>query len=253
MAGHRPTATFAELGIPFPLFEAPTAQASDYVGLASCRLCGNREQHCFELGIPDTVVVSCPSCGAENALAALERANGSCRTCTSEVSFPAELKDKKQLYVCYGCLRAGRIALGKDTELGMVGWEDAFAGITHGVPGLQSKDFELVLISAEESWYGARVGCEHLFELLRTPTYSTWQGDRWLFCCRQPMIYLGGWTGLMNSPHRPADPRAFFESMVEFPEEWRESQWRGVDSGNTSAYVFKCKKCGRFRGHCDSD
>lgn len=43
--------TFAELGIPFPLFEAPTSEASDYVGLSSCRLCEVKSRHCFRLDI----------------------------------------------------------------------------------------------------------------------------------------------------------------------------------------------------------
>ena len=29
-------ATFADLGIPFPLFEAPTTEACDYAGVVSC-------------------------------------------------------------------------------------------------------------------------------------------------------------------------------------------------------------------------
>src|SRR5262245_47501367 len=34
--------TFADLGIPFPLFEAPTSEASGAVGLSSCLLCEGR-------------------------------------------------------------------------------------------------------------------------------------------------------------------------------------------------------------------
>jgi hypothetical protein len=30
--------TFADLGIPFPLFEAPTKEAGDYIGLSMCSL-----------------------------------------------------------------------------------------------------------------------------------------------------------------------------------------------------------------------
>jgi hypothetical protein len=54
-------ATFADLGIPFLLFEAPTDEPSDYAGLATCRLCGGRNRHCFELGIGDALILPCPS------------------------------------------------------------------------------------------------------------------------------------------------------------------------------------------------
>ena len=65
-------------------------------------------------------------------------------------------------------------------------------GVTHGVPGLSTDQFETVPIDPEEDWYGVRVPGEHLWELLRTPGFHSWQGERWLFCCRQPMTYLGG-------------------------------------------------------------
>src|SRR5262249_9228104 len=67
-------ATFAELSIPFLLFEAPTTEASDYAGSATCRLCGGRDRHCFELGIGDALIWPCPDCGAENGLDAHDRA-----------------------------------------------------------------------------------------------------------------------------------------------------------------------------------
>ena len=41
--------TFAELGIPFPLFEAPVKETFDYQGIASCEICGRADQHCFSV------------------------------------------------------------------------------------------------------------------------------------------------------------------------------------------------------------
>ena len=113
-------ATFAELGIPFPLFEAPTTEASDYVGLATCRLCGGRECHCFELGTGDSLILPCPACGVGNGLSAGDRAATPCRSCGSTVPFPDKLKTRKQLLVCYDCLRGGKAAMTKSTEFGMV-------------------------------------------------------------------------------------------------------------------------------------
>jgi tetratricopeptide (TPR) repeat protein len=61
-------ATFSDLGIPCPLFEAPTTEASDDTGLATCRICGGKDRHCFELGIGDALILPCPACGTENGL-----------------------------------------------------------------------------------------------------------------------------------------------------------------------------------------
>jgi hypothetical protein len=92
--------TFTDLGIPFPLFDAPTTEASDYAGMATCRLCGNESRHCFEPGIGDALILPCPSCGVENGLSADGRRDVACRGCGSTVPFPKPLRPKKQLLVC---------------------------------------------------------------------------------------------------------------------------------------------------------
>jgi hypothetical protein len=52
--------TFAYLGIPFPLFEAPAKEASEYKSLGRCKLCGTGQVHCFKA---HDVVDPCPQCG----------------------------------------------------------------------------------------------------------------------------------------------------------------------------------------------
>jgi len=52
--------TFAYLGIPFPLLEAPAKEASEYKSLGGCKLCGTGQAHCFEA---HDVVDPCPQCG----------------------------------------------------------------------------------------------------------------------------------------------------------------------------------------------
>jgi uncharacterized protein CbrC (UPF0167 family) len=245
-------ATFADLGIPFPLFEAPTDEASDYAGVAICRLCGGKDRHCFELGIGDALIRPCPACGTANGLDAHDRADTSCRSCGSPVTFPESLKPKKQLLICYECLRAGKAALTKDTEFGMVSCDQAFQGVTHGGPGLRTDQFEVVLIDPDEDWYGVRVPSEHLWELLRTPGFNSWQGERWRFCCRRPMTYIDGWPTALESI-RPDDPRAFLEGLIDpndGPADWI---WEGLESGNVSLYVYHCQSCGRFRATWDTD
>lgn len=244
--------TFADLGIPFPLFEAPTDEASDYAGVATCRLCRRGDQPCFELGIGDDLIVACPSCGVQNGLAADDRGDALCRSCGGAVLFPEPLKAKKQLLVCYDCLRAGQAAMTKDTELGMVTWEQAVAGVTHGVPGLRTEQFEVVPIDPDDDWYGARVPSEHLWELLRTPGFHSWQGERWLFCCGRPMAYLGGWRNVIESL-RPDDPGAFFEALFDSDDAATSLGYEPFELGNVSLYAYRCRTCGRCRATWDCD
>lgn len=244
--------TFADLGIPFPLFEAPTNEASDYAGLATCRLCGGQDRHCFELGIGDALILPCPACGLENGLDADDGADAPCRSCGSVVPFPEPLKAKRQLLVCYDCLRAGKAAMTKGTEFGMVSWDQAFEGLAHGGPGLRTEEFETVLIDPEEEWYGVRVPGEHLRELLRTPGFHSWQDERWLFCCRRPMTYLGGWCSVMESL-RPDDPRGFFEGRIDLDHGLKDGVWEGLGSGDVCLYVYRCRSCARLRATWDTD
>ena len=200
------------------------------------------------------ILLPCPACGTSNGLDTSDRPTTPCRACQAEIPFSDSLKDR-EIHVCYTYLRNGKAAITKDTEFGMVSWEQAFQGITHGVPGLETTEFELVPIDPAEDWFGVRVPKEHLFELLRTPTYGTWQGERWLFCCQRPMTYMGGWTNVLQSPLRPDDARAFFKEVIDSDDESKEWLWEALErgSGGVCLYVFRCKTCDRFRGHWDMD
>jgi len=245
--------TFAELGIPFPLYEGPTNEARGYAERSTCLLCGGTNRHCIQLSIGGAVMLPCPACGVENGLAASDRKDGPCRSCRTVIPFPKS-KDK-DIFICYSCLRAGKGAITKDTELGMVSWDQAFQGITHGVPGLKTTEFEIVPIDTEEEWFGARMPGEHLFELLRTPSFVTWQGERWLFCCKRPMTYVGEWASFMESPHRPHDAKAFLNQIMEEDDPTRASVWESVSggSGGVCVYLFRCVSCKRFRSSWDMD
>jgi uncharacterized protein CbrC (UPF0167 family) len=237
--------TFAELGIPFPLFEAPSDQASEYCGLDQCSLCAGEGRHCFRLDIGCAVTVDCPRCGAPNGLDASDCEDTPCRLCESVIPFPDLGVD--EILACYDCLRSGRAALTKDTELGMISWEQAYKGVTHGVPGLDRTDFEMV--PEEDEWVGARLPQEVMFELLRTPNYPTIQGEQWQFCCRRPMVFVGRWERDDFTRRAPdGGGRRFFEEVVQdtVPGLW-EDQLHDV----TGVYVFKCASCDRLTAHWD--
>lgn len=238
--------TFADLGIPFPLFEADVGRAAEYVGVRRCSLCGTSGVHCFELGIGADIIVKCPSCERENPLDADDKKGTDCHDCFKPVSFPPVGKSG-QLFACYHCLRSGKAALTKDTVLGMVRWEDAQRGITHGVPGLTTTDFETV--PKEDGWVAARVSKDDLLELVRTPTYSTIQGDRWQFCCRRPMTFIGEWDRDDFDRNAPdGDGKAFFGEIVQ---DVVEGLWEDKLHDITGIYVFRCKHCGRLTAHWD--
>lgn len=237
--------TFAELGIPFQLFEGPADQSSEYCGTDSCSLCGNERQHCFRLAIGCAVLLDCPKCGELNGLSTVDRQRISCRKCRASVSFPDIADDV--IKACYSCLRSGKAAITKDTELGMVSWEQAFEGVTHGVPGLSRSDFEMV--PKGDDWVGARLPQEVMFELLRTPTYSTIQGELWQFCCRGPMVFVGEWSRdefVRRAPN--GDGRSYFDAVVQgnVPGLWEDEL-----HDTTGIYVFRCAACGRMTAHWD--
>ena len=238
--------TFESLGIPFPLFEADIERASEYVGVRQCSLCGVSEVHCFELGIGADLIIKCGSCGEENPLDADDKKGIACGKCSEPLPFP-QTSVGGQLVACYQCLRSGKAALTKDTVLGMVRWEDAQQGITHGVPGLDTADFDTV--PKDDDWVAARVPKENLLELVRTPTYLSIQGDRWQFCCRCPMTFIGEWDRDdfdQNAPN--GDGKALFEEIVQHTV---DGLWEDELHDETGIYVFRCKQCGRLTAHWD--
>lgn len=206
--------TFADLNAPFSLFSAPIEDATEYVGDGRCSLCGREADPCFELGIGAAVMVACPKCGAENGMDADDREEQGCVSCGSSIPFPIE--SEEDILTCYSCLRSGKAAITSDTELGAVFWEVAAEGRTHGVPGLNHPDFEMV--ETDSGWVQARVEKEHLYELLRTPNYSTIQGEVWQFCCKRPMTYVGTWRQADFDLHASdGNGRALFDQIVQDP------------------------------------
>jgi hypothetical protein len=118
----------------------------------------------------------------------------------------------------------------KDTEVGMIRHQDALRGVTHGVPDLDHPDFEMVPL--EDDWVGARLPIPMMLELLRTPGYPSIQGEKWLFCCRAPMIYVGEWSRQKFVEMAPdGNGRTFFESVVK---DINDRLWED-DLGDTTA------------------
>jgi uncharacterized protein CbrC (UPF0167 family) len=241
--------TFTELGIPFPLFDA-ASDGTDFVGDGYCCICGATDAPCFRLGTGTAIMIPCPSCASINGLDMGDKSSIKCRICDASIEFPASIAAKKEPKTCYQCLRAGRAALTKDTEYGMVTWEQAFSGITHGVPGLRQNQFESVVLGEEEDWIGVRLPKEMMWELIQTPTYGNWQGERWLFCCRHPMTFIGEWQQeQFNRRVSNGNGESLYYSIVE---DVPADTWDALGQ-SLCVYVFECKHCGKLRAHWDCD
>lgn len=244
--------TFLEFGIPFPLYEAQVSVSdeTEYVGPGRCCTCGITAEHTFLLGIGDYLINRCPNCNAENGLDVDAKASVECCDCNTQIPFPLTYAETHEPNVCYSCLRSGKATLTKDTEFGLVSWEQAFRGVTHGLPALETDQFETVPTSDDGEWFGAKVPSEMLWELLRTPTYGTWQGEHWLFCCNAPMTFEGEWTQQDFSRHdENGNGKALCLDVVpDLPED----AWDSV-GGHACVYVFQCKQCKEYRGHWDCD
>jgi uncharacterized protein CbrC (UPF0167 family) len=153
---------------------------------------------------------------------------GSCRACnaSAEVRFAS---------TCYACFRAGKAAHTIDTELGMVRTEDAARGETHGRP-----------VGDDETprrW--RRFAVEDLVELTRTPNYSTWQGESWLFCCRRPMVFEGAVRG--HELAALGEPAQVLADLLEL--DVSDPTIDAILSGSASGYRFRCGTCRARRGH----
>ncbi len=153
--------TFADLGIPFALFEAPVGSCGRYVGRGFCAVTKVEHPRCFEV---DAIRVTCASCGGRAY--AGERA-GACAGCGREVE--AAVAADATLVASYDAIAQGDAVFALETELGPL------AGG--------------VIVDAR-----AEVDRAALAELAGTPPYTTWQGESWLFHCERPMVFVGELT-----------------------------------------------------------
>ena len=244
--------TFAELGLPFPLYRAPVSESPEYLASARCVACGEDGRHRFDLGIGAELVLACPACGVENALDADDRAAKPCSACSAPVPFPP-VPSGVSVAVCHSCLRAGKASITHDTPFGMVSWEQAHDGWTHGVPGPIDGEGVAVRPSPDdEEWIQAHVGSEYLLDLVRTPGFSTWQGATWLFCCKRPSVYLGEWDQAAFARHDAAD--GGLDAFMNLVDEADADTWDAVGEGALGGpYMFQCPQCDRLQGYYDFD
>jgi len=240
--------TFADLGIPFPLFEAPIATCPDYVGVQHCCVSRKSKDHCFRLDIGAWVKMNCQVCRGELFLTPTEDTTraASCRHCGAAT--PPPLCHEKKAFVCYEALRAGLAGYTKDSDFGMISWEQMESGWTHGVPGLRLPGFDTR--TTAEGWLQVRLAKETISEVTRTPKFVTWQGDRWLFQDVRPMIYIGEWKKRDFETRAPGGMRSdeFFSQVVR---DYDPRLWQHVD--RVKIYVFRDGLTGVYAAYYDME
>lgn len=188
--------------------------------------------------------------------ASLESANvdeaGPCAHCEAVV----EVRFSK---ACFACFRAGKVtSYVMDTELGMVRAEDAEEGLVHGAPkSAAPRGYDLVemgtAVGDTEPWVRVRVDKGALTELLRTPKYETWQGERWLFCCQRPMVYVGPMKEPLLERLREAQEtqEEVVGRLLQSGSREAHERTQQVLKGRISMYVFHCPQCRKHRAHWD--
>jgi Uncharacterised protein family (UPF0167) len=246
------TGDFSRPGHSLPLFEVPASEAWQFKGIGRCSLCQQEGVYCFDLKYA-AIIVRCAACEAEATLrkplgrgqelgsrsASIEpRADAplgqACPGCGNRLAV-AELERIAEP-ACYVCVRQGRIAMSKDTELGMIRHEDAMRGVTRGRPTLDRADVELVR-PADTSWVCAKLPIATMLELIRTPSYLAYQGENWLYCCGGPMVYVGLWSGKRFGA-------LALDQVVGSP-------LRGLAESPFKLCAFRCAACKKYRAYSD--
>ncbi len=246
----------SDLGIDFPLFGAGIDEADSWEPTGTCVIC-SEDRAGFQIGIGGYVEVRCATCGAATPVPADSCAE-LCVACETEVRLGYNVE---KTHGCWTCLRDGRWSSTKDTEAGMVTPVLAALGRTHGLPFPPELPEHLSTLAGwplsdpnEDGWRSVLIPVDVLRDLVRSPGYVTWQGERWLFHCHRPMRYIGLWGKRdFTTLAADGDGRSFAVSAAQLPEE----AWEYLsDQGGNSAilvYMFRCRACGDHRGHWDTD
>ena len=220
----RPITTFADLGMPFPLFQADFDIAVEWARATTCGFCATAVEHGFLVGEHQSfpsentnkLVVPCAACGARNRFpVAAPKVQKVCG-CGSKLAFPK--RRGKKLFACYPCIQAGRVEFGHDRAPGDVQRED-------------------------------------LAELERTPTFFANQGERWPNCCGRLMTYIGKWAPADFAVNAPdGDGQGLLARIIE-PGTHAEIEvlWDALDAGWVDFNVFQCRLCGRLQANEDCD
>jgi uncharacterized protein CbrC (UPF0167 family) len=121
--------------------------------------------------------------------------------------------------------------------------------------GSAAARFDLVFTDLHDTWdpevdLGVREEIER-----RTPGFSGWQQERWLFHCGDAAAYVGsgGWGDVRDLPGAVADLRAQVADWG-FDDEEIDAFVESLDvDASPVAHIFGCLACGRHLAYADLD
>jgi uncharacterized protein CbrC (UPF0167 family) len=87
----------------------------------------------------------------------------------------------------------------------------------------------------------------------RTPSFTGWQQERWWTHCSDAAAFLGrAGRRELEGTWAEAVPALMADAGLE-GEEWKEYKASLDSEGSPTAYVFRCRHCGRLGGYSDFD
>jgi uncharacterized protein CbrC (UPF0167 family) len=250
----------ADVGMPFALFKGTLKTVSDLLEDGECTICGQSRRYLFRLRDRDYLIDPCEKCGEHVGLRIgwpdEKPEPSTCRICGTIIFWPNQ-RPRDVVAVCYQCLRAGRVAVAHETEVGNIDLAHALHGLTYFAPpeiasrhGLETAVLETYADGSQS--IGVRLSKDLLSEMLRTPRHMALQREYWPFHCHGFMAYLGRWQLEDFEKQSPGRGREWFGEHMGPDEPW-EDMWEWLPADIGWSYVFQCQTCGRHRVFVDSD
>jgi uncharacterized protein CbrC (UPF0167 family) len=209
---------FADVGLPFALFEAPISAAdpADVVETGTCAVCTDRARYlfagacygCFRAGRVDHSI--------DTELGVVGRAQAEAGTIDG-----VPLDDPREL----------------------AGYDLVPQPVDRAFP--------------RERTYAVRIPVAELRELVTTPRYATRRGTRWLFHCGRPCVFLGAVTvdllaQLAGSSAREPMATAL-AALVGVPATDGADLLDALAADALGVHAFRCRTCAGLRAHRDGD
>jgi uncharacterized protein CbrC (UPF0167 family) len=88
----------------------------------------------------------------------------------------------------------------------------------------------------------------------RTPGFSGWQQEHWPYHCGDAAAFLGrvGWDELQSHPDALETLRQELDADARAADEVEEHLTALDKEGEATAYLFRCRHCGRQLAYSDS-
>ena len=85
----------------------------------------------------------------------------------------------------------------------------------------------------------------------RTPGFAGWQEERWFTCCNDGALFLGPFGRAELVQAGPEAIEAIREEVGYADDIWPRYLAALDRSGQPTAYLFRCRHCGRYGGYSD--